>query len=114
MCLKITRRKHATHYILKHMLLDGVVAMLLTQRIDKRNLGRMRPDLREQFQVDRIDSLSVLNYECVDRRDIGRRTGVSLRDGASWDEAKNGGEPIAYQHQMLPGLFECYTRLGSP
>ena len=47
MCLKNAGREHAAHYVLKDMLLDRFEALLLAQRIDKRNLGRVRPNLRE-------------------------------------------------------------------
>jgi hypothetical protein len=45
--LKIAYREHAAHDVLKDMLLDGVEAVLFAQRIDKRDLGRVRPNLRE-------------------------------------------------------------------
>jgi hypothetical protein len=45
--LKIACREHAAHYVLKDLLLDGIEAVLLAQWIDERDLGRVRPDLRE-------------------------------------------------------------------
>jgi len=45
--LEIACREHAAHYVLKHLLLDGIEAVLLAQWIDERDLGRVRPDLLE-------------------------------------------------------------------
>jgi hypothetical protein len=39
MNLKVPGRKHAAHYIFENMLLDGIEAVLFTQRVDKRNIG---------------------------------------------------------------------------
>jgi hypothetical protein len=45
--LKIACRERAPQDVLEDMLLDGIEAVLFAQRIDKRDLGRVRPYLRE-------------------------------------------------------------------
>jgi len=45
------------HDVLEDMLLDGIEAVLFAQRIDKRDLGRVRPNLREKLQIDRVYAL---------------------------------------------------------
>ena len=54
------------------MLLNGIETALLTQWIDESNIRRMRPDLSEQVEIDRIYSFGVVPEEIVNRRPIGR------------------------------------------
>lgn len=85
----------------ENMPLDGVKALLLAQRIDKLDFGRVIPNWREQLQIYRINSLGVLLYKPIDRCDIGRRPCVSLRGGVSGNETENSGEQTARQHGVF-------------
>jgi hypothetical protein len=69
---------HAVMHVLKNMLLDGIEAVLFAQWINKRDLRRVRPDLREQVQVDRVYSFGIPLYEAMDRLDVGGRSGILL------------------------------------
>ena len=74
------------------MLLDGVEAMLLANWIYERNFGRVRPNLREQIQINCIDSLRVLIDQNVDSSYISRRSRVRLRSGADAEQRENCGK----------------------
>lgn len=87
-------------------------AVLLAQRVDKRYLGRVRPKLREQLPVNRIDGFRVMVDELMDSRNVGRCASVGLRDGRSWHEAENGGEQDASGHGMLPQSIRTILRAG--
>ena len=78
MCLKIACREHAAHDVLEDMLLDGIEAMLFAQRIDKRDLRRVRPNLREKLQVDRVYGFGIPLNEVMDLFDLGGRPGILL------------------------------------
>ena len=96
--LKVACREHAAHHVLKDMLLDGIEAVLFAQRIDKRDLGRVRPNLREQIQINIVHCFAVLLYEPVNGCDIRRSARVRLRDAEGGDETEKSGEQIALEH----------------
>jgi hypothetical protein len=49
----------------------------------------MRPYLREQFEVNSIDSFGILSEQTVNRRTVGHGgSGVSLATGISGKEAR--------------------------
>src|ERR1700721_3843648 len=102
MRLKIACREHAAHYVLKDMMLDGIQSVLLAQWIDERDLGRVRPDLREQGQINSIHSFGVLLNEVVDCCDVTPRAGVGLGGGERGHETENSGEQNAGDHSALP------------
>jgi len=100
--LKIAGREHTAHYVLKDLLLDGIETVLLAQRIDERDIRRVRPDLREQVQIYSIHSFRVLLDEVVDGRDVPPRAGVGLGGGVRGHDADNSGEQKANGHGALP------------
>jgi hypothetical protein len=65
------------------MLLDGIEAVLFAQRIDKRDLRRVRPNLREKLQVDRVYGFGIPLNEVMDLFDLGGRPGILLGSGAT-------------------------------
>jgi hypothetical protein len=83
------------------MLLYGVEAMLFTQRIDKRDLGGMRPNLREQVQVDRVYGFGIPLNEVVDLFDVGGRSGILLGSSAHWDEESDSDEQGTTEHRCF-------------
>jgi len=100
-CLKIARREHATHDVLKDMLLDGIESVLFTQWIDERDLGLMRPDFRQQVQVDRVDRFGISLYEVMVCRDVGGRPGIVLGRSARWDEQSDNDERNTTEHRCF-------------
>lgn len=105
MRLKIARREHAAHYVLKDMLLDGIKAALFAERIDKRDLGRVGPDLREYVQINRVYSFHVPIDEVMNCPDIRGRPGIRLRSNAHWEEERDDNhEDIIH---LRPILSDC-------
>jgi hypothetical protein len=62
--------------------------------LDERDLGRVRPDLRE-VQINSIHSVGVLLGEVVDCHDVTPRAGVGLGGGERGHETENSGEQKA-------------------
>jgi hypothetical protein len=50
-------REHSGHDLLKYIPPNGVEAVLFAQGINEGDVGRMRPDLRQQLEVNCIDRL---------------------------------------------------------
>jgi hypothetical protein len=98
---KIARREHAAHNVLKDMLLDGIEAALFAQWIDKRNLGRVRPDLREEVQVNRVYGFGIPLYEVVDRLDVAGRSGILLGSNTCWDEESDSDKKDTDEHRCF-------------
>ena len=99
--LKIACREHAAHDVLKDLLLDGIEAVLLAQWIDERDLGRVRPDLPQQVQIDSIDSFGILLDEVVDCRDVAPRARVGLGGGERGHETEKSPGQNAGDHSAL-------------
>jgi hypothetical protein len=94
---QVERQEHCSHYLLKDMLLNGFEAVLFAEWIDKPNVRGMRPDLRQQPEINRIDSLGILSRRTANRSALG----ALLADGLDSDRGF---------HSLMQ--FPCYGTAG--
>lgn len=104
MHLEVARGKHPAHDLHEDILGNGIEATFFAQPIDEGDVGGMGPDLGEQLEIHRVDSLSVLIEEMVNGEIVScRRGGVGggLATGIDGEKKGDCGEEEAGGHRRL-------------